>query len=123
MILKRRPKEEREKAKAELTLEDLKKRDRIYKEGIAGGVTGAVVGGLTAGGGYLAGRIAKNPKVKHLVLGEDAIRLMKGAGGGVALAGAGLTTAATIKLAKNKKKLKEKEAKEKEGSNDNSEKK
>ena len=107
MILKRKAKEKKEE-----TLDELKAKDSTYKEGIAGGITGAVVGGLTAGAGHFASRLSKNAKNKHLKISDENLRKLKGLGLGVGAAGLGLTTAAAIKKHSLKKKIKEKEEKD-----------
>lgn len=93
------------------TREGLEAEKNIYKEGIAGGVAGAAVGGLTASLGHFAGRVAKNPKNKQLVgkIDESSLRKLKGIGAGVALAGTGLAAASALKYSKAKKKLKERD--------------
>lgn len=103
----------KQKEHKEETLEELKAKDSTYKEGVAGGITGAVVGGLTAGIGHVASNASKNPKNKHLAaISEDNLRKVKGLGLGVAIGGAGLATAAAIKRRKIKSKLKQKEEEE-----------
>ena len=106
MILRRKKVENNKK---EETLDELKSKDSIYKEGIAGGVTGTVVGGLTAGLGYFGGKARENAKNKSLGILERHPALLKGAGIGVGTVGAGLATTSAIKHHKLKKKIKEKE--------------
>lgn len=89
------------------TVDGVRAEKTIYKEGIAGGVAGAAVGGLTASIGHFAGRVSKNPKNKHLrKISEESLRKTKGIGTGVAIAGAGLATASALGYAKAKRKLK-----------------
>lgn len=112
MILKRKKLDETGKKKEVLTLDELKDKENLYKDGIAGGVTGAVVGGLTAGAGYLVSQLGGNPKNAHLKMpSPDALRKMKALGLGTAGLGAGLAVASGIKRRKVVKKIKEEEAK------------
>ena len=105
MILKRKAKEE----KKEETLDELKAKDSTYKEGIAGGITGAAVGGLAASVGLIGGHLAKNSKNRHLKLNEESLRKAKGVGLGVAGTGATLAAISAIKRRKIKNKIKSKE--------------
>lgn len=104
------------------TIDGERAKKTIYKEGIAGGVAGAAVGGLTAGIGHFAGRVSKNAKNKHLRnISEESLRKAKGIGTGAAIVvSATLATGSAIKYAGAKRKLKKLEE---EKGNVNSEKK
>lgn len=94
----------------EETLESLKEKESDYRHGVAGGITGAVVGGLTAGSGYLASRLAENPKNKNFPkIDQSKTRLMKGSGLAVAGLGTGLAAYGAVKRRKVVSKIKEKE--------------
>lgn len=89
------------------TVDGLKAEKTIYKEGIAGGVSGAAVGGLAASLGHFAGRVSKNSKNKHLrEISEESLRKIKGMGTGAAVVSATLATGSAIKYAQAKRKLK-----------------
>jgi len=122
MILKRNKKEESDN----LDPKDKEKLD-IYKKGVAGGVTGAVVGGLTAGVGHIAEKWQKrgsgeiNGKVREELqnrvknISPESIRKAKGIGWGALGTGAALATASGIAYGVKKRKVKRK-AEEKDDS-------
>ena len=118
MILKR-DKEESEKL-------DPKDKEKLeaYKKGVAGGVTGVAVGGLTAalghafikrvkenGQGEVQGKIREGLKELSDSLSEENIRRIKAGGKATAGAGAVLATAAGIAYGVKKRKVRKAEEK------------
>lgn len=119
MILKRNKKEEESE---KLDPKDKEKLE-TYKKGVAGGVTGVVVGGLTAGIGHISDKVRKagTGEVKGKVREELQKRmeklsdadLRKVKAGGLGALGAGATLAAASGIAYGVKKRKIKRAGEK----------
>lgn len=117
MILKR-DKEESEKL-------DPKDKEKLetYKKGVAGGVTGVAVGGLTAalghafkkvkenGQGEVQGKVREGLKELSGNLSEENIRRIKAGGKAAAGAGAVLATAAGIAYGVKKRKVRKAEEK------------
>ena len=119
MILKRSKKEEESE---KLDPKDKEKLE-TYKKGVAGGVTGVVVGGLAAGIGHISDKVRKagSGEVKGKVREELQKRmeklsdadLRKVKAGGLGALGAGATLAAASGIAYGVKKRKIKRAGEK----------
>lgn len=119
MILKRDKKEEGSEKL------DPKNKERLetYKKGVAGGVTGVVVGGLAAGIGHISdkikkagegeikGKVREELKKRAEKLSEADLRKIKA--GGLGALGAGATLAAASGIAYGIKKRKIKRAGEK----------
>lgn len=105
---------ELKRLKKEKEVKDLKDKDKTYRNAVASGVAGAVVGGLTSGLGHFASKaksINKSDKLQALKghlsqVSDENIGKMKAAGIGAVGLGAALTGIGAYKHIKVKRKLK-----------------